>query len=156
MVSVRRALQELGLRLRFHLVRDIGRQYPVFCFIIVLLTLSTLLFNRYLHILMMFWSFLAGVVTFYCSLGPDTLLPNILFTIVRKPKQLEQQELFPQGHSCAVCGKVKCKRHKATLLLENYQPWLGLTISSKVDASLSEIIVNENPVVMFPSLMTQH
>ncbi|XP_072359280.1 sorting nexin-14 isoform X4 [Scyliorhinus torazame] len=140
MVSVRRALQELGLRLRFHLVRDIGRQYPVFCFIIVLLTLSTLLFNRYLHILMMFWSFLAGVVTFYCSLGPDTLLPNILFTIVRKPKQLEQQELFPQGHSCAVCGKVKCKRHKATLLLENYQPWLGLTISSKVDASLSEIL----------------
>ncbi|XP_072359302.1 sorting nexin-14 isoform X7 [Scyliorhinus torazame] len=139
MVSVRRALQELGLRLRFHLVRDIGRQYPVFCFIIVLLTLSTLLFNRYLHILMMFWSFLAGVVTFYCSLGPDTLLPNILFTIVRKPK-LEQQELFPQGHSCAVCGKVKCKRHKATLLLENYQPWLGLTISSKVDASLSEIL----------------
>ncbi|XP_038658687.1 sorting nexin-14 isoform X6 [Scyliorhinus canicula] len=139
MVSVRRALQELGLRLRFHLVRDIGRQYPVFCFIIVLLTLSTLLFNRYLHILMMFWSFLAGVVTFYCSLGPDTLLPNILFTIARKPK-LEQQELFPQGHSCAVCGKVKCKRHKATLLLENYQPWLGLTISSKVDASLSEIL----------------
>ncbi|XP_078086188.1 sorting nexin-14 isoform X6 [Mustelus asterias] len=140
MTSVRRALRALGLRLRFHLVRDIGRQYPVFCFIIVLLTLSTLLFNRYLHILMMFWSFLAGVVTFYCSLGPDSLLPNILFTIERKPKQLEQQELFPQGHSCAVCGKVKCKRHKATLLLENYQPWLGLTISSKVDASLSEIL----------------
>ncbi|XP_078086182.1 sorting nexin-14 isoform X2 [Mustelus asterias] len=139
MTSVRRALRALGLRLRFHLVRDIGRQYPVFCFIIVLLTLSTLLFNRYLHILMMFWSFLAGVVTFYCSLGPDSLLPNILFTIERKPK-LEQQELFPQGHSCAVCGKVKCKRHKATLLLENYQPWLGLTISSKVDASLSEIL----------------
>ncbi|XP_041068380.1 sorting nexin-14 isoform X7 [Carcharodon carcharias] len=140
MLSVRRALQELGLRLRFHLVRDIGRQYPVFCFIIVLLTLSTLLFNRYLHILLMFWSFLAGVITFYCSLGPDSLLPSILFTIERKPKQLEQQELFPQGHSCAVCGKVKCKRHKATLLLENYQPWLGLTISSKVDASLSEIL----------------
>ncbi|XP_041068386.1 sorting nexin-14 isoform X8 [Carcharodon carcharias] len=139
MLSVRRALQELGLRLRFHLVRDIGRQYPVFCFIIVLLTLSTLLFNRYLHILLMFWSFLAGVITFYCSLGPDSLLPSILFTIERKPK-LEQQELFPQGHSCAVCGKVKCKRHKATLLLENYQPWLGLTISSKVDASLSEIL----------------
>ncbi|XP_067900781.1 sorting nexin-14 isoform X2 [Heterodontus francisci] len=139
MLSVRRALQELGLKLKFHLIRDIGRQYPVFCFIILLLTLSTLLFNRFLHILMMFWSFLAGVVTFYCSLGPDSLLPNILFTIERKPK-LEQQELFPQGHSCAVCGKVKCKRHKATLLLENYQPWLGLTVSSKVDASLSEIL----------------
>uniref|UniRef100_A0A4W3IHD3 Sorting nexin 14 n=1 Tax=Callorhinchus milii TaxID=7868 RepID=A0A4W3IHD3_CALMI len=92
----------------------------------------------YLNILMIFWSFLAGVVTFYWSLGPDSLLPNILFTIERKPK-LKQQELFPQGHSCAVCGKVKCQRHKPTLLLENYQPWLGLKISSKVDASLSEV-----------------
>ena len=30
---------------------------------------------------MIFWSFVAGVVTFYCSLGPDSLLPNILYTI---------------------------------------------------------------------------
>ncbi|XP_069788334.1 sorting nexin-14 isoform X2 [Narcine bancroftii] len=139
MLAVRRALRRLGLRLRIHLIRDVGRQYPVFCCIFLLLTSCTLLLNRYLNILMIFWSFLAGVVTFYCSLGPASLLPNILFTIERKPK-LEQQELFPQGHSCAVCGKIKCKRHKATLLLENYQPWLGLTISSKVDASLSEIL----------------
>uniref|UniRef100_G3WRX1 Sorting nexin-14 n=1 Tax=Sarcophilus harrisii TaxID=9305 RepID=G3WRX1_SARHA len=95
---------------------------------------------RYLHILMIFWSFVAGVVTFYCSLGPDTLLPNIFFTIKYKPKHLELQELFPQGHSCAVCGKVKCERHRPTLLLENYQPWLDLKVSSKVDASLSEML----------------
>lgn len=30
---------------------------------------------------MVFWSFLAGVVTFYCSIGPDTLLPNMFFNI---------------------------------------------------------------------------
>lgn len=36
---------------------------------------------RYIHILMVFWSFLAGVVTFYCSIGPDTLLPNMFFNI---------------------------------------------------------------------------
>ncbi|XP_063563829.1 sorting nexin-14 isoform X19 [Gorilla gorilla gorilla] len=95
---------------------------------------------RYIHILMIFWSFVAGVVTFYCSLGPDSLLPNIFFTIKYKPKQLGLQELFPQGHSCAVCGKVKCKRHRPSLLLENYQPWLDLKISSKVDASLSEVL----------------
>uniref|UniRef100_H0ZQH1 Sorting nexin-14 n=2 Tax=Taeniopygia guttata TaxID=59729 RepID=H0ZQH1_TAEGU len=89
---------------------------------------------------MVFWSFVAGVVTFYCSLGPDSLLPNILFTIKYKPKQLELPELFPQGHSCAVCGKVKCKRHRPTLLLENYQPWLDLKVPSKVDASLSEVL----------------
>ncbi|KFQ38468.1 Sorting nexin-14, partial [Mesitornis unicolor] len=82
----------------------------------------------------------AGVVTFYCSLGPDSLLPNILFTIKYKPKQLELPELFPHGHSCAVCGKVKCKRHRPTLLLENYQPWLDLKVPSKVDASLSEVL----------------
>ncbi|OWK02072.1 SNX14, partial [Cervus elaphus hippelaphus] len=95
---------------------------------------------------MIFWSFVAGVVTFYCSLGPDSLLPNIFFMIKYKPKQLGLQELFPQGRSCAVCGKVKCKRHRQfncmiffrpSLLLENYQPWLDLKISSKVDASLS-------------------
>uniref|UniRef100_A0A3B3VQ01 Sorting nexin 14 n=1 Tax=Poecilia latipinna TaxID=48699 RepID=A0A3B3VQ01_9TELE len=93
---------------------------------------------------MVFWSFLAGVVTFYCSLGPESLLPNIFVSI--KPKT--KQELFPLGHSCAVCGKIKCKRHRPTLLLENYQPWLDLKIPSKVDASLSEILelVLENVV----------
>uniref|UniRef100_A0A8C0W530 Sorting nexin-14 n=1 Tax=Castor canadensis TaxID=51338 RepID=A0A8C0W530_CASCN len=95
--------------------------------------------SLYLHVLMIFWSFVAGVVTFYCSLGPDSLLPNIFFMIKYKPKQLGLQELFPQGHSCAVCDKVKCKRHRPSLLLENYQPWLDLKISSKVDASLSEV-----------------
>ncbi|XP_015477097.1 sorting nexin-14 isoform X3 [Parus major] len=89
---------------------------------------------------MIFWSFVAGVVTFYCSLGPDSLLPNILFTIKYKPKQLELPELFSRGHSCAVCGKVKYKRHRPTLLLENYQPWLDLNVPSKVDASLSEVL----------------
>ncbi|XP_033368780.1 sorting nexin-14 isoform X5 [Parus major] len=88
---------------------------------------------------MIFWSFVAGVVTFYCSLGPDSLLPNILFTIKYKPK-LELPELFSRGHSCAVCGKVKYKRHRPTLLLENYQPWLDLNVPSKVDASLSEVL----------------
>ncbi|NXL95358.1 SNX14 protein, partial [Alectura lathami] len=95
---------------------------------------------RYLHVLMVFWSFVAGVVTFYCSLGPDSLLPNVLFTVKYKPKQLELPELFPHGRSCAVCGKVKCQRHRPALLLENYQPWLDLKVPSKVDASLSEVL----------------
>uniref|UniRef100_A0AAR2M3D1 Sorting nexin-14 n=1 Tax=Pygocentrus nattereri TaxID=42514 RepID=A0AAR2M3D1_PYGNA len=94
---------------------------------------------RYLHVIIIFWSFLAGVVTFYCSLGPETLLPNILITVKPK-KKVKLQELFPLAHSCAVCGKVKCKRHRPTLLLENYQPWLDLKVHSKVDASLSEIL----------------
>uniref|UniRef100_A0A2I3GFY7 Sorting nexin 14 n=1 Tax=Nomascus leucogenys TaxID=61853 RepID=A0A2I3GFY7_NOMLE len=137
---VRTMGQKLKQRLRLDVGREICRQYPLFCFLMLCLSAASLLLNRYIHILMIFWSFVAGVVTFYCSLGPDSLLPNIFFTIKYKPKQLGLQELFPQGHSCAVCGKVKCKRHRPSLLLENYQPWLDLKISSKVDASLSEVL----------------
>lgn len=35
---------------------------------------------------MVFWSFLAGVVTFYCSLGPESLLPNIFVSIKPRTK----------------------------------------------------------------------
>uniref|UniRef100_A0A8C8XKZ2 Sorting nexin 14 n=1 Tax=Panthera leo TaxID=9689 RepID=A0A8C8XKZ2_PANLE len=137
---VRTMGEKLKQRLRLDAGREICRQYPLFCFLLLCLSVASLLLNRYLHVLMIFWSFVAGVVTFYCSLGPDSLLPNIFFTIKYKPKQLGLQELFPQGRSCAVCGKVKCKRHRPSLLLENYQPWLDLKISSKVDASLSEVL----------------
>ncbi|KAM8914133.1 sorting nexin-14-like isoform 4-T4 [Spinachia spinachia] len=119
--------------------RELGRQYPVFCFLLLVLLLTTVLLNRYIHIMMVFWAFLAGIVTFYCSLGPESLLPNVLVSIKPKTK-LYEPELFPLGHSCAVCGKIKCKRHRPTLLLENYQPWLDLKVPSKVDASLSEIL----------------
>uniref|UniRef100_A0AC11EH98 Sorting nexin 14 n=1 Tax=Ovis aries TaxID=9940 RepID=A0AC11EH98_SHEEP len=137
---VRTMGEKLKQRLRLDVGREICRQYPLFCFLLLCLSAASLLLNRYLHVLMIFWSFVAGVVTFYCSLGPDSLLPNIFFMIKYKPKQLGLQELFPQGRSCAVCGKVKCKRHRPSLLLENYQPWLDLKISSKVDASLSEVL----------------
>ncbi|XP_075779952.1 sorting nexin-14 isoform X1 [Pelodiscus sinensis] len=137
----RAACERLRRRARgLEALREAFRQYPLLCGTGLGLGAVTLLLNRYLHILMIFWSFVAGIVTFYCVLGPDSLLPNILFTIKYKPKQLELQELFPQGHSCAVCGKVKCKRHRRALLLENYQPWLDLKVSSKVDASLSEVL----------------
>ncbi|XP_015240644.1 PREDICTED: sorting nexin-14 [Cyprinodon variegatus] len=139
MGSIRAFLRLTRRGMKLERLRELGRQYPVFCFLLLLLLLSTLLLNRYIHIIMVFWSFLAGVVTFYCSLGPESLLPNILVSIKPKAKSF-QQELFPLGHSCAVCGKIKCKRHRPTLLLENYQPWLDLKIPSKVDASLSEIL----------------
>ncbi|XP_058517028.1 sorting nexin-14 isoform X6 [Ochotona princeps] len=146
---VRTVGEKLKRRLRLDVGREICRQYPLFCCLLLCLSAASLLLNRYLHVLMIFWSFVAGFVTFYCSLGPDSLLPNIFFTIKYKPK-LALQELFPQGHSCAVCGKVKCKRHRPSLLLENYQPWLDLKISSKVDASLSEVDI---PTVITKKLL---
>ncbi|KAG7510032.1 sorting nexin-14 isoform X4 [Solea senegalensis] len=139
MGCIRDRLRKLRRGIKVDRVRELGRQYPVFCFLLLVLLLSTVLLSRYIHIIVVFWSFLAGVATFYCSLGPESLLPNVLVSIKPKIKSY-QQELFPLGHSCAVCGKIKCKRHRPTLLLENYQPWLDLKIPSKVDASLSEIL----------------
>ncbi|KAI7800080.1 sorting nexin-14 isoform X2 [Triplophysa rosa] len=126
--------------LRLDVFKDMARQYPfIFCIFTVMIS-STIVLNQYLHILMIFWSFLAGVITFYCSLSPEYLLPNIFISTRAKRRPQEQQELFPLGHSCAVCGKHQCKRHRPTLLLENYQPWLDLKVPSKVDASVSEVL----------------
>ncbi|XP_063757865.1 sorting nexin-14-like isoform X2 [Eleginops maclovinus] len=138
-------LENVKLGLKIDVLREVGRQYPVFCFLLLSMVALTLLLNRYLHVLMIFWSFLAGVTTFYCSLGPESLIPNIFFPVKQRNKR-QEQELFPLGHSCAVCGKVKCTRHRPTLLLENYQPWLDLKVHSKVDASTAEVfeLVLEN------------
>ncbi|XP_070781509.1 sorting nexin-14-like isoform X1 [Enoplosus armatus] len=146
MAGILTYLENLKRGLKIDVLREAGRQYPVFCFLLLSMVSLTVLLNRYIHILMVFWSFLAGVITFYCSLGPESLLPNILLTIKPRNKQRQEQELFPLGHSCAVCGKVKCKRHRPTLLLENYQPWLDLKVHSKVDASIAEVfeLVLEN------------
>ncbi|KAK7877721.1 hypothetical protein WMY93_031581 [Mugilogobius chulae] len=111
MCGLLKRLKPLEAALKLDLVREAVRQYPLFCFLLGTLGTLTVLLNRYLHVLMLFWSFLAGLVTFYCSLSPDTLLPSVLFT--SRPKHNRQeQELFPSGLCCAVCGKNKCKRHR--------------------------------------------
>eukprot|EP00064_Thunnus_orientalis_P005653 superscaffoldBa00000566_g5667 len=89
MGCIRACLQRIRRKIKLDLLRELGRQYPVFCFLLLVLLLSTVLLNRYIHIMMVFWSFLAGVVTFYCSLGPESLLPNILVSIKPKIKILE-------------------------------------------------------------------
>uniref|UniRef100_A0A8B9LB80 Sorting nexin-14-like n=1 Tax=Astyanax mexicanus TaxID=7994 RepID=A0A8B9LB80_ASTMX len=140
MADVKRLLATLRRGFRIDVLMEVARQYPFICFLLMcIICLCLSLTFRYLHILMIFWSFFAGAVTFYCSLSPNYLVPNVFFSI--KPKDKEQQELFPQGHSCAVCGKNKCTRHRPTLLLENYQPWLGLKVHSKVDSSVGEVDV---------------
>ncbi|XP_030054992.1 sorting nexin-14 isoform X2 [Microcaecilia unicolor] len=139
MARFQAAAESLKQSLRVDAIREACRQYPLFGCYLLVLSLCTLLLYRYLHILMIFWSFVVGVVTFYSLLELDSLLPNIFFKRKYKPK-LGLQESFLQRQCCAVCGKVKCKRHRPTLLLEKYQPWLGLKVSSKVDASLSEVL----------------
>lgn len=114
-----------------------------------------------------FWHWFGAACCFpWSSVKKNTwyVVNKLLFFV----PQRQEQELFPLGHSCAVCGKVKCKRHRyvnaacerinmstgshpdnnsfipvcrTTLLLENYQPWLDLKVHSKVDASLAEVQV---------------
>uniref|UniRef100_A0AAY5EUG6 PX domain-containing protein n=1 Tax=Electrophorus electricus TaxID=8005 RepID=A0AAY5EUG6_ELEEL len=129
-------LESFRRAFKIDMLREVARQYPFICFLLMFLLSSTIILNRYLHVLMIFWSFLAGAVTFYCSLSPDYLVPSVFFSVKTKDKS----ELFPHGHSCAVCGKNKCKRHRPALLMENYQPWLGLKVHSKVDASIGEVL----------------
>lgn len=123
---------------KLEVLREAGRQYPLSCCLLLVLLLLTVLLHRYLHVFMVFWSLLAGIGTFYFSLGPDSLLPNVFFPIQPRTKR-QEAELFPLGRSCAVCGKTGCKRHRPTLLLENQQPWLDLKVPSKVDASVAEV-----------------
>uniref|UniRef100_A0A8C8D906 Sorting nexin 14 n=1 Tax=Oncorhynchus tshawytscha TaxID=74940 RepID=A0A8C8D906_ONCTS len=134
-------LESLKQGLQIDVLREIGRQYPVFCFLLVFMLSLTILLNRYLHILMVFWSFLAGVITFYCSLGPESLLPNILYTIKPKNKVSTFQKPEVQGRCFSFTSLLKyVVLHRPTLLLENYQPWLDLKVYSKVDASVSEVL----------------
>uniref|UniRef100_A0A6J0TJ57 Sorting nexin-14 isoform X2 n=1 Tax=Pogona vitticeps TaxID=103695 RepID=A0A6J0TJ57_9SAUR len=128
-----------GCLRRVEALRDTCRRFPGLGCIFLGLSLAIFLLSWYLHMLMIFWSFVAGVATFYFSLGPDSLLPNILFTIKHKTKHLELQEPHSQDYSCDVCGNIKCNRHRRALLLENYQPWRDLNVPSKVDASVSEV-----------------
>uniref|UniRef100_G3P347 Sorting nexin 14 n=1 Tax=Gasterosteus aculeatus aculeatus TaxID=481459 RepID=G3P347_GASAC len=121
MGCIRACLQKMRRTVKLERFRELGRQYPVFCFLLLVLLLTTVLFNRR---------------------GGPSKSPHVITPLhVHFLLQLYEQELFPLGHSCAVCGKIKCKRHRPTLLLENYQPWLDLKVPSKVDASLSEVEV---------------
>uniref|UniRef100_A0AAY5EA24 PX domain-containing protein n=1 Tax=Electrophorus electricus TaxID=8005 RepID=A0AAY5EA24_ELEEL len=130
MAKFKALLESFRRAFKIDMLREVARQYPF----IFLCADAFYYLSRYLHVLMIFWSFLAGAVTFYCSLSPDYLVPSVFFSVKTKDK------LFPHGHSCAVCGKNKCKRHRPALLMENYQPWLGLKVHSKVDASIGEVL----------------
>ncbi|KAM4713648.1 sorting nexin-14 isoform 2-T2 [Anableps anableps] len=138
MAGWRDYMEVLVRGVKVEVLREAGRQYPVSCCLLLALLALTVLLNRYLHVFMVFWSLLAGFITFYFSLGPDSLLPSVFFPVRPRTKRREP-ELFPLGHSCAVCGKIKCKRHRPMLLLENHQPWLDLKVHSKVDASVAEV-----------------
>uniref|UniRef100_A0A8W4FKI2 Sorting nexin-14 n=1 Tax=Sus scrofa TaxID=9823 RepID=A0A8W4FKI2_PIG len=134
--------EKLKQRLRLDVGREICRQYPLFCFLLLCLSAASLLLNRYLHVLMIFWSFVAGVVTFYCSLGPDSLLPNIFFTIKYKPKVdipsiITKKLLKAAMKHIEVIVKASQKVENTEFLqqaaLEEYGPELHVALRSRRD-----------------------
>uniref|UniRef100_A0AC11EKF2 Sorting nexin 14 n=1 Tax=Ovis aries TaxID=9940 RepID=A0AC11EKF2_SHEEP len=139
---VRTMGEKLKQRLRLDVGREICRQYPLFCFLLLCLSAASLLLNRYLHVLMIFWSFVAGVVTFYCSLGPDSLLPNIFFMIKYKPKVdipsiITKKLLKAAMKHIEVIVKASQKVENTEFLqqaaLEEYGPELHVALRSRRD-----------------------
>lgn len=49
MGRVRAFLQKIRRRMKLERLREVGRQYPVFCFLLLVLLLSTVLLNRCVH-----------------------------------------------------------------------------------------------------------
>lgn len=50
MGCIRVYLQKMRHRMKLDLLRELGRQYPVFCFLLLVLLLSTVLLNRWVQI----------------------------------------------------------------------------------------------------------
>ncbi|BFZ02791.1 hypothetical protein BsWGS_05830 [Bradybaena similaris] len=108
---------------------------------IVLLIANLLLFDI-LHIFLIFWAFIAGMVLANSFLSPETVLPNLLpmYTRKSKHKSTENDELTLMKSVCTVCGLRKCPRHRPELNILAFQPWTSLDIRQKVDAALDEFL----------------
>ncbi|XP_071489884.1 sorting nexin-14-like [Diadema antillarum] len=101
---------------------------------------ATVLFHRYLPLIVVLWALLIGMGTFHVIFKRVNSLPNLLGTFERKRlpgvKMLSRRE---SSHGvCPVCGNDNCTRHRGELYHTNYQPWMDLYIPKRVDDALSE------------------
>lgn len=116
------------------------RQNTIFSTIFgVLLTIS-IIFFRYLPVLLIVWSGLAGVATFHVLFKRVSSLPNLFGMFERdKLAGVRKSTLKEAYHGrCPVCGNDNCNRHRGELYHTNYQPWIDLKIPKRVDDALSE------------------
>eukprot|EP00057_Strongylocentrotus_purpuratus_P010162 XP_011664636.1 PREDICTED: sorting nexin-14 [Strongylocentrotus purpuratus] len=116
------------------------RQNTIFSTIFgVLLTIS-IIFFRYLPVLLIVWSGLAGVSMFHVLFKRVSSLPNLFGMFERdKLAGVRKSTLKEAYHGrCPVCGNDNCNRHRGELYHTNYQPWIDLKIPKRVDDALSE------------------
>ncbi|XP_071813146.1 sorting nexin-14-like isoform X2 [Apostichopus japonicus] len=105
----------------------------------VILFLFSLFFYSHLHILLIPWSVLLGIITCYIVFDHTPVLPNLLPIFVRKRKQGVKKALEAEvSDSCPVCGDKHCFRHRQ-LNPKNNQPWMDIIIPERVDKALSKL-----------------
>lgn len=106
----------------------------------LVLFLLSLVFRSYIHLFLLVWSLIFGIVVAFSVLSKDSLLPNILFMYTRKYKNVKEDELSIMKAMCTVCGQRKCPRHRPELNILAFQPWNGLDIPETVDKSLGRLL----------------
>ncbi|XP_064595473.1 sorting nexin-14-like isoform X2 [Liolophura sinensis] len=124
-----------------YIVKHIVQTHRKFTIAFGSLLLCSLVFFRYINILLLAWSFVVGVAVAYCCLSPEMLVPNIILLHWRKRTlSLAEDELALRKVICAVCGKRKCPRHRPELNILAFQPWTNLELPQRVDQALEEFL----------------
>ncbi|XP_076811994.1 sorting nexin-14-like isoform X1 [Clavelina lepadiformis] len=102
-------------------------------FVFLLLTLSTF------SLMLLFWSFFAGIALCTFILRPDYKIPNLLRYHMNR--NLAEKQVLDKKHvPCSVCGQQDCKRERSISNMESLVPWLGIYVNETVDQALKEFI----------------
>ncbi|GAB1606612.1 sorting nexin-14-like isoform X2 [Argonauta hians] len=123
----------------WYLIKFYAQNYTKFSTAVFVLFISSVVFHTYIHLFLLLWSFVFGVVIAYFTLSKDSLLPNFLFLCNRSPVG-DEEELSLMKTLCPVCGQKKCPRHRPELNILAFQPWSGITIPHSVDKAIGELL----------------
>ncbi|XP_072029592.1 sorting nexin-14-like isoform X2 [Amphiura filiformis] len=107
------------------------------------MTILSLFFYNYIHIIAIGWAFLAGIGSFHVIFKQYSTLPNLLIMYERKKKQSTKKKSLAEmkfRRDCPVCGDTNCTRHRGELTLTSIQPWTDLRIPERVDKALAELL----------------
>ncbi|XP_077979944.1 sorting nexin-14-like [Glandiceps talaboti] len=117
------------------------KRHRTFAYSVCTLFILSVVFISYMHIFLIAWSFVAGVVSTYLILSSNPHLPNLLPMFTRQRGDTDQNETPVQLiRVCSICGDEMCNRHRPELTITTLQPWSNLCIPQRVDVAISEIL----------------
>ncbi|CAI9721892.1 sorting nexin-14-like isoform X2 [Octopus vulgaris] len=123
----------------WYLIKFYAQNHTKFTSAVLVLFIASIIFHTYIHLFLLVWSFIFGIVVAYFILSKDSLLPNLLFMYNRKIVK-EEEELSLMKTMCSVCGQRKCPRHRPELNILAFQPWNGINIPQSVDKAVGELL----------------